>query len=339
MSTIRLLRTFIAAAHGGSFTSAADRMALTQAAVGQQMRALEAEMNARLFEKTGRSMVLSPAGRLLLPRAEQLLMQYESMRGDLQQHPRQIAGAIRLGSLITAVGLLSGTVADLKLRHPGLEVVLRVREQQQLVQDVVSGELDAAVVVENKWPEVKGLLWTPCYEEPLTVIANSAIADADTPIASLFSQHPFIRFDRRTQTGARVDRLLRRLHLVPREFLELNSLMAIAELVRGNVGFTIAPVLKNFDWENDPALTLLPLPGRPIARRVGMLEKGRRSHVTRLVLEGMLAQLGRGRLRPGLRTRAVAASSSRSHGGSAGKRSTRKSRIARSADDMCLREV
>lgn len=341
MSTIRLLRTFVAAAHGGSFTAAADRMALTQAAVGQQMRALETEMNARLFEKTGRSMALSPAGHLLLPRAEQLLLQFESMRGDLQRSPRQIGGTIKLGSLITAVGLLSSTVAELKLRHPGLEVVLRVREQQQLVQDVASGELDAAVVVQTKWPEVKGLRWTACYEEVLTVIANSSIADADTSIASLFAGHPFIRFDRRTQTGARVDRLLRRLRLVPREFLELNSLMAIAELVRRNVGFTIAPLLKNFDWENDPALTLLQLPGRPIARRLGMLEKGRRSHITRVVLEGMLAQLGAapGHLRPALRARGDAASSARSQGGSAGKRSTRKSRMARSAEDMCLREV
>jgi DNA-binding transcriptional LysR family regulator len=338
MSTIRLLRTFVAAAHGGSFTSAADRMALTQAAVGQQMRALEAEMNATLFEKTGRSMVLSPAGHLLLPRAEQLLTQYESMRGDLQRKPRQIGGTIKLGSLITAVGLLSSTMADLKLRHPGLEVVLRVHEQQQLVQAVASGELDAAVVVENTWPEVKGLRWTACYEEVLTVIANSSVADSDTSLASLFAGHPFIRFDRRTQTGARVDRLLRRLRLVPREFIELNSIIAIAELVRRNVGFTIAPLLKNFDWENDPALTLLQLPGRPIARRLGMLEKGRRSHITRVVLEGMLAQLGR-HPRPDLRVREEAASSSRSQSGSSGKRSTRKSRIARSADDMCLREV
>lgn len=292
MSTIRLLRTFVAAARGGSFTAAADQMALTQAAVGQQMRALEAEMKKGLFEKTGRSMVLSAAGHRLLPRAEQLLAQYEAMRSDLHDK-HQIGGTVRVGSLITAVGLLSSTLADLKLRHPELEVVLRVQPQAQLVQEVLSGELDAAVVVEHQLPKANGLLWTRCYEEALTIIANAGIATAHTRIETLFANQPFIRFDRGTQTGARIDRLLRRLKLVPRELLEINSLLAIAELVRRNVGFTVAPLLKNFDWEHDPALRVLQLPGRPIARRLGMLEKGPRSHITGVVREEMLAQLGR----------------------------------------------
>jgi len=290
MSTLRLLQTFVSAARGGSFTAAADRMALTQAAVGQQMRALEAEMKSKLFEKAGRNMVLTPAGNLLLPRAEQLLAQYESMRRDLADQ-RQIAGSIKLGSLITAVGLVSSTLADLKLRHPALEIVLRVREQAQLVQDVISGKLDAAVVVDTKWPQAQGLKWTFCYDEPLSLIAHSSIADRDTPIESLFASHRFIRFDRTTQTGARVERLLRRLHLVPRELLELNSLLAIAELVRRNVGFTIVPLLKNFNWENDPALRVLQLPGRPIARRLGVLELRQRNHITDVIRDEMLSQL------------------------------------------------
>ena len=295
MSSIRFLRTFVAAARGGSFAAAADQVALTQAAVGQQMRALEAEMKKPLFDKTGRTMVLSPAGHLL-PRAEELLAQYETMRRDLQDQ-RQIAGTIKLGSLISAMGLLSSTLAQLKSLHPNLEVELRVREQMKLMEDVASGELDAAVVVERQWPDVPGLQWTPCYDESLTVIANSGIASSDTPIASLFATHPFIRFDRRTPTGARIDRILRRLQLVPKEFLELNSLLAIAELVRKNVGFTMAPLLKNFDWESDPALCVLQLPGRPVARRLGMLENGRRSHITGVVREEMLAHLRR--MKPG----------------------------------------
>jgi DNA-binding transcriptional LysR family regulator len=292
MSTIRFLRTFVAAAHGGSFSAAAEQMTLTQAAVGQQMRALEAEMKKPLFAKAGRSMVLSSAGHLLLPRAEQLLMQYESMRRDLHDQ-RQVAGTIKLGSLITAVGLLSGAMANLKALHPELEIRLRVREQPQLVHDVLRGELDAALVVEHKLPRAPGLQWTACYEEVLTVIASSRIAAVDTKPASLFASYPFIRFDRHTQTGARIDRLLRRLGLVPHELLEINSMLAIAELVRKNVGFSVVPLLKNFDWESDPALRVLHLSGRPIARRLGLLERGQRTHITGVVRDELLLQLNR----------------------------------------------
>ena len=293
MSNLRLLRTFVAAARGGSFTAAAEQMALTQAAVGQQMRALEAEMRKPLFEKTGRSMVLSPAGHVLLPRAEQLLAQYDDMRRELQSEKKQIAGTLRLGSMVTAVGLLSSTVADLKLRHPALEVVLRVHDHARLFDEVVSGALDAVVVVASRVPKGNGLQWTPCYEETLTVIANAGVTTPHTRIEHLFDTQPFIRFDRHTPTGARIDRLLRRLGLVPRELIELNSLLAIAELVRRNIGFTVAPLLKNFNWESDPALRVLQLPGRPLARRIGMLERGPRSHITGVVREEMLAQLKR----------------------------------------------
>jgi DNA-binding transcriptional LysR family regulator len=291
MSNLRFLRTFVAAAHGGSFAAAADQIALTQAAVGQQIRALEAELGKTLFDKTGRVMVLSPAGQRLLPRAEQLLAQYEELRRDLQERD-QIAGSVKLGSLVSAMGLLSTTLARLKTRHPRLEVHLRLQDHESLLRDVLAGKLDAAMLVERPWPAHAGTQWTRCYEEKLAVIANSAIASASTPVASLFQNHPFLRFDRHTPTGTRIDRVMKQLGLVPRDLLELNSLLAIVELVRKNVGFTLAPLLRNFDWESDASLCVLHLPGRPLARRIGMLESGRRRHITAAIREELLAQLG-----------------------------------------------
>ena len=73
MSSIRLLKTFAAVAAEGSFAAAASQVALTQAAVGQQMRALEAELRRPLFERQGKSVVLNDAGRELLPQVRRLL--------------------------------------------------------------------------------------------------------------------------------------------------------------------------------------------------------------------------------------------------------------------------
>ena len=299
MSTIRFLRTFVAAAHGGSFAAAADEVALTQAAVGQQMRALETELKTTLFDKTGRNMTLTPSGHLLLPRAMALLEQYDGLRREVQDQ-QPIAGTLKLGSLITGMGLLSSTLAELKFRHPSLVVELRVQDQSRMIDDVISGELDAALVVERPWPDKPGLLWTQCYVETTTVIANASVANHDTSIASLFASQPFIRFDRRTPTGAHIEQILQNMELLPKEFLELNSLLSIVELVRKNVGFTMGPLLKNFDWESDPGLCVLHLPGRPVARRLGILESGRRSHITSVVREALLEQLLR--MRPAIRS-------------------------------------
>ena len=77
MSTIRFLRTFLAVAHHGSFSEAAEQVALTQAAVSFQMRSLETELGRELFDRSGRLAILNAAGRELLPEARQLLDMYD----------------------------------------------------------------------------------------------------------------------------------------------------------------------------------------------------------------------------------------------------------------------
>lgn len=189
------------------------------------------------------------------------------------------------------MGLLSSTLAQLKSLHPNLEVELR--EQMQLMQDVTSGELDAAVVVERQWPELPGLLWTPCYDEALTVIANSGVASPDTPSRACSPRSPSSasiagrRPARASTASCGACRWCRR------SCSNSTRCWRSRSWLRKNAGFTVAPLLKNFNWESDPSLCILQMPGRPVARRVGMLENGRRSHITTVVREEMLAHLRR----------------------------------------------
>lgn len=93
MSSIRFLRTFLAVAQHGTFSEAAEQVALTQAAVSFQMRALEAELGRELFDRGGRLAILNAAGRELVPEIKRLL--------DLYDHLK----APRLAALITAIGV------------------------------------------------------------------------------------------------------------------------------------------------------------------------------------------------------------------------------------------
>jgi hypothetical protein len=63
------------------------------------------------------------------------------------------------------------------------------------------------------------------------MIASTRIATAQTDVASLLKSHPFIRFDRTSPTGAKVEQTLRRMRIKPKEILEVNSVAAIKELV------------------------------------------------------------------------------------------------------------
>ncbi len=290
MSTIRFLRTFLAVAHGGSFVGASGRVALTQAAVGLQMRALENELKTALFERSGRGVVLSVAGRALIPHAEKIIACYDQMRAGLNDES-EIAGTVTVGCIVSAMGLLSRTMVQLKPLYPKLNVRLVMQESSGLAQSVKDGHLDAAIFVEDSQKELQGLLWTPLYVEPLVMIASSQVAGPNSSIKTLLRDQPFLRFDRRTVSGIRIEQTLRKLGQLPQDFLELSAVSAIVELVRQNVGVTIVPLQKSADWANDSSLCVLRLPGRPVTRQIGILEQISREHITSIIRSQLIAVL------------------------------------------------
>ena len=291
MSTIRFLRTFLAVEKHGSLAAAADRVALTQAAVGQQMRALEDELRRPLFDRSRRVVTLTPAGRALIPHARKIVAAYEAMLTDADA-AEEIAGTITVGAIVSAMGFLTESLVALKARHPALEVKLVLGYSGALAEQAEAGELDAALVVEPQHDIPVRVQWTPLYEEPLMLLASTRIASAHADVGALLKSQPFLRFDRASDTGAKVEQTLRRMRVKPNEVLEVNSVAAIIDLVRQNVGISIVPLLKHVAWTRERSVVALPLPFRPAARVIGMLESGRHPGITAAVRQQLLQAIG-----------------------------------------------
>jgi DNA-binding transcriptional LysR family regulator len=275
MSTVRFLRTFLAVARYGSFSVAAEQVALTQAAVSFQMRALEEELGRELFDRSGRLAILNAAGRELLPEVKHLLDLYERMRMPRKPEPGELAGSVAFGAIVSCMGTLSKVVSHLKREHGSLDVRLFSGKSTELASKVETGELDAALVVESG-RRMASTRWTPLYEEPLVVLAPAHAPGAT--VQEVLELNPFLRFDRTQRTGLQIDRVLRRLSVHVHDFLELNAIETVVELVRQDVGVTLLPLLKVSNWKSSPDLRVLSLPDDigPVARAVGMIE--RRDH-------------------------------------------------------------
>jgi DNA-binding transcriptional LysR family regulator len=259
MSSLRIFSTFIAVAEEGSFAAAAQRVALTQAAVGQQMRALEADLGRPLFERQGKTVALNAAGRELLPAARKLVAAYEHMRGAPPAR-EAMAGTVHLGAVVSAVRLLIQATLSLKERHPALDLHVSAAKSIQLVERVQAGELDAAVVVRE--PRVAHgaveLSWTALYAEPMALLVPRNLPDAG--LRELLQRERFIRFDQSEHTGRLVDRALKRLRVKPQEFLELNTIESIVELVRSGLGIAVVPLLRDARWHADTRLRVIDIP-------------------------------------------------------------------------------
>lgn len=284
MSSIRLLRTFAAVAAEGSFAAAAARVALTQAAVGQQMRTLESDLRRPLFERQGKAVVLNAAGRALVPQVRRLLSLYDQMLAPASG-AEAMAGTVNLGAIVSAVRTLVQATLALKARYAGLDLHVSAAKSIELVERVRSGGLDAAIVVRG--PDAPAeLAWTSLYAEPMVLIVPRKLDEANP--RTILQQQPFIRFDPAQHTGRLVERTLKRMRVKPQELLELNALEGIADLVRSGLGVSVVPLLRGTRWASDAKLRVIELP-QAEERRIALVQ--RRDAATAAVVAALVKEL------------------------------------------------
>jgi DNA-binding transcriptional LysR family regulator len=277
MPSIRTLKTFLAVARHGSFSAAGKEIGLTAAAVGLQIRSLEADLKQTLFDRSGRAIVLNTAGRGLVEPVKELLARYEALSAAQKGDP--LTGMVVMGTLVSA---LMGAFADglwaLMRKHPGLEVKLFAGLSADFALRVDRGELDAAVITQPPDRLPSNLVWTALYAEPLVLIVPRRphfILPAE-PL-EILTQCPFLRFDRQAWTGHLVNRTLEQCGATVREGMELNSVEAIMALVRQGFGVSIVPQLANVQWSRDRSLRIVPMPAVTVQRDVGLLERKQHS--------------------------------------------------------------
>jgi DNA-binding transcriptional LysR family regulator len=268
MSSIRQFRTALAAARLGSFAEVGRQIGLTQAAVSLQIKNLESELNVRLFERGPQSLTVTPDGRRILDRLELLVSDFDGLR---TRSDGVLRGTLHVGALVSALmGSFGSALAHIKRDYPELDLRLLAGQSSQFATMVSKGELDAAVVTEPPNAVPNGLMWTPFYQEPLVLIAPQEMARRS--VMDLLENEAFLQFDRSLWTGRLVSYALEQVGVEPKIAFELNSIEAIAQLVRQRYGVAIVPHLANAEWA-EQQLVVKDLPGRPIMRAVGMLER------------------------------------------------------------------
>jgi DNA-binding transcriptional LysR family regulator len=276
MSSIRVLKNFIAISRHGSVAAAAREIGLTAAAAGQQLQHLEAEIGIALFDRNKRSLVLNNHGRALIEPIQDIIARYESLGSGLKN---ELSGTIVLGALVsTLMGHFGKALDELKRNYPELEVKLIAGLSSDFLEQVLDGKLDAAIVTESPFALPQSAIWTELYKEPMVLIlpqTGQKRSRSNAGDETIARNLPFIRFERKTWTGHLVDQTIKANKLAVNEGMEINSVEAIIELVRQGLGYSIIPQLANVDWKNDQRLRIHALPGKTIYRKVGLLERKR----------------------------------------------------------------
>ncbi|MDW7746955.1 LysR family transcriptional regulator [Halomonas sp.] len=150
------LQAFLAVADSGSFSRAAEQLHLTQPAVSKRIAVLEGQIDARLFDRIGRRVSLTEAGRVLLPRARQILVMVDDSRRALGNLEGSVAGSLTLATS-HHVGLhrLPPLLQAYTREHPEVRLDLHFLDSEQAYQGVLDGELEMAVVTLAPHPDAQ----------------------------------------------------------------------------------------------------------------------------------------------------------------------------------------
>jgi DNA-binding transcriptional LysR family regulator len=285
--SIRALRTLIAVARKGSFAAAAEEVGRTQAAVSLQMKQLEEELEAELFDRSGRTHKLNANGRLALERAEQIIALYDGLPEDIHPH-KTVRGVLELGVIHTALtGVFPPVLAKLKKTYDQLEVRIRYGLSATLAKMVEEGELDAGLVSELPHPPPAHCLWRSYDVEQYYVVSPPGTRVVND--AELFESFPYIRFAKHAWSGAVVEGHLLARGIKTHDVMEVDSLEAALSLVEQGLGVAVTPISPVRLERARERFTLVPFGETPLMRSVGLYINKR--HTKEALTEPLLAAL------------------------------------------------
>lgn len=165
------LRYFVSAAEARNFTVAARRNHVSQPSLSQQIKHLENELGHRLFDRLGKRVELTEAGRTFYERSLRILREVD----DATRAVRDEAGSatIRLGVIPSvAPYLLSDLLPRLRQNMPGVRLNVFEDFRSYLIEQVLAGKLDAAVITMP--PDTPNLEIDPLFREPLLAVMPSS---------------------------------------------------------------------------------------------------------------------------------------------------------------------
>ena len=262
--TLRQLRSLIAAADTGSLSAAARGLHITQPAASQQVRELERALSVRLLERGGGAIRPTAIGETVLAHARKVQAAVDDLVAAATAFRGGETGRVRLGTGATAcIHLLPPLLAQMKVRMPGLEIIIATGNTPDMLRRVQDGGLDAAVVTLAGRLD-RSLAPRRLRDEALLAYGPATLLPGEQPLRpAALNRLPLILYESGGTTRGVVDAWFRGAGQTPRPIMELGSVEAIKLLAESGLGATILP--QSAVASPAPGMAVHPL--RPTLRR------------------------------------------------------------------------
>ncbi len=238
------LRYFVAVAETGSFSRAAERCHISQPSLSQQIMKLESTLGQQVFDRLGRRVALTDAGRLLLEHATTILAEVENVERQIRETHGTAHGNLCVGAIPTiAPYLLPPVIGAFVRRHPEVDITIQEDLTQPLIAATLAGEVDLSIValpISDKRLHVETLLTEPLLltmprEHPLTKKRRITLAEV--------SSERFILLNEMHCLGEQVTSFCRHHAFEPRVACRSAQLSTMLTLIAAGQGVSLIPAM------------------------------------------------------------------------------------------------
>lgn len=271
--TLRQLESFVAVAELLSFRRAAERVHVSQPALSAQIAQLEEQLGVGLFERDRRKVMLTAAGRALLPRARTILADVQRLIDTAAGHDDPLRAVLRLGVIPTlAPYLLPRVLPRLRAAFPQLRLYLREDLTERLLAELAAGELDLVLLAcEAELGEVETL---PLFRDPFLLATPR-----DHPLAAreTLGQHDLEDYEVLLLEDGHClrDQALAVCNLRgarERDDFRASSLGTLVQMVGGGLGITLVPAIAAELLQRiEPGVALVRFAEPEPARTIGLV--------------------------------------------------------------------
>ncbi len=273
---VHQLRYFVAVAELGSMSRASLRCAVAQPSISQQIQKLERELQCQLFERIGRRVQLTDAGRSLLPRAKAILEQLYEIPQGIEEDAKSGHGRLVIGAIPTvAPFLLPGAIRSLTETFPAIELHVREDLTERLLDALEAGEIDLAVTSTPITRE--GLVVSKIGSDPffVAVATSHPLAKRDSVSLAELVNPPTILLDELHCLGRQVGEVCRAMRTNSRVVCQASQLDSLLRMVGIGLGLAVVPQMATRDAPNDE-IRFLPIEEAFAAREIAIVQRSDR---------------------------------------------------------------
>ncbi|PED05668.1 LysR family transcriptional regulator [Bacillus pseudomycoides] len=239
---LRQLEYFVAVSNELHFTKAAEKLNISQPSLSQQIRALEHEIGMPLFDRIGKKISLTEAGRILLSHSKKVFHEVEQAHAAIQDLNGLQQGKLTIGALLTTVNyLLPPAILNFNELYPNIELSVLGLRTGEIREKLLQNELDIGITFLPV--QDKEIISIPLYQNELTLVVptNHELTQHTTVTMGVLQKYPIIFLPKNFFLTQLIRSHCQNFNFTPKPILEISTMESLIHMVSKGMGITVLP--------------------------------------------------------------------------------------------------